>query len=95
MNKFYAITRFITATTMPLLIALAEIGQRDGVMLPATSAALIGAGVLSVLIYPPIAVALGRRGRASGGEAAQEGRAGEAAREGGTDEAGGEPAPSS
>src|SRR5215469_16130580 len=37
---------FITATTMPLLIALAEIGQRDGVMLPATSAALIGAGVL-------------------------------------------------
>jgi Kef-type K+ transport system membrane component KefB len=92
---------FITATTMPLLIALAEIGQRDGVMLPATSAALVGAGVLSVLIYPPIAVALGRRGRASGREAAQEGlagddsRAGEAAREGGTDEAGGELAPSS
>ena len=56
---------FITATTMPLLIALAEIGQRDGVMLPATSAALVGAGVLSVLIYPPIAVALDRRGRAS------------------------------
>jgi Kef-type K+ transport system membrane component KefB len=25
---------FITATTLPLLIALAEIGQRDGVMLP-------------------------------------------------------------
>jgi Kef-type K+ transport system membrane component KefB len=92
---------FITATTMPLLIALAEIGQRDGVMLPATSAALVGAGVLSVLIYPPIAVALGRRGRGSAGEAAQDGRAGgdsradEAAGEGGTDEAGGEPAPSS
>ena len=45
---------------MPLLIALAEIGKRDGVMLPATSAALVGAGVLSVLVYPPIAVALGR-----------------------------------
>ena len=54
---------FITATTMPLLIALAEIGKRDGVMLPATSAALVGAGVLSVLIYPPIAVALGRGDR--------------------------------
>ena len=53
---------FITATTMPLLIALAEIGKRDGVMLPATSAALVGAGLLSVLIYPPIAVALGRGG---------------------------------
>ena len=51
---------FITATTMPLLIALAEIGQRDGVMLPATSAALIGAGVLSVLVYPLIAVTLHR-----------------------------------
>lgn len=54
---------FITATTMPLLIALAEIGKRDGVMLPATSAALVGAGVLSVLIYPPIAVALSRGDR--------------------------------
>jgi Kef-type K+ transport system membrane component KefB len=51
---------FITATTLPLLIALAEIGQRDGVMLPATSAALVGAGVLSVLVYPLIAVRLHR-----------------------------------
>src|SRR5690348_7157845 len=42
---------FITATTLPLLIALVEIGQRDGVMLPATVAALVGAGVLSVLVY--------------------------------------------
>jgi Kef-type K+ transport system membrane component KefB len=51
---------FITATTLPLLIALAEIGQRDGVMLPSTAAALIGAGVLSVLVYPLIAVGLHR-----------------------------------
>jgi Kef-type K+ transport system membrane component KefB len=51
---------FITATTLPLLIALAEIGQRDGVMLPATAAALVGAGVLSVLVYPMIAVGLHR-----------------------------------
>jgi Kef-type K+ transport system membrane component KefB len=49
---------FITATSLPLLIALAEIGQMDGVMLPATAAALVGAGVLSVLIYPLIAVGL-------------------------------------
>jgi hypothetical protein len=54
---------FITATTMPLLIALAEIGLRDHVMLPATAAALVGAGVLSVLIFPPMAVLLGRRGQ--------------------------------
>jgi Kef-type K+ transport system membrane component KefB len=51
---------FITATSLPLLIALVEIGQRDGVMLPATAAALIGAGVLSVLVYPQIAVGLHR-----------------------------------
>ncbi len=49
---------FITATSLPLLIALADIGQHDGVMLPATTAALVGAGVLSVLVYPLIAVAL-------------------------------------
>ena len=49
---------FITATSLPLLIALAEIGEQDGVMVPATAAALVGAGVLSVLIYPLIAVGL-------------------------------------
>ena len=52
---------FITATTMPLLIALAEIGLSDGVMIPANAAALVGAGVLSVLIYPLIAAAIARR----------------------------------
>ena len=43
-----------------LLIALAEIGQQDGVMLPSTAAALVGAGVLAVLVYPLIAVSLPR-----------------------------------
>jgi len=51
---------FITATTLPLLIALVEIGQRDGVMLPANAAALVGAGVLSVLVFPLVAVVLHR-----------------------------------
>lgn len=67
---------FITATTMPLLIALAEIGQRDGVMLASTAAALVGAGVLSVLIFPPMAVLLGR-----GGPGAEPGQTGPAAGE--------------
>ena len=35
---------FVSATTMPLLIALAEIGLRDGVMLPSNAAALVGPG---------------------------------------------------
>ena len=54
---------FITATTMPLLIALAAIGLSTGAMIPANAAALVGAGVLSVLFYPLIAVAVARRGR--------------------------------
>jgi Kef-type K+ transport system membrane component KefB len=54
---------FITATTLPLLIALAEIGLQDGVMLPANAAAIVGAGVLSVLVYPAVAVGLARRRR--------------------------------
>jgi Kef-type K+ transport system membrane component KefB len=52
---------FITATSLPLLIALAAVGEQDGVMLPATAASLIGAGVLSVLVFPLIAVGLHRR----------------------------------
>jgi len=55
---------FITATAMPLLIALAEIGLQDGRMLPSNAAALVGAGVLSVLVYPAIAVGLSRQRRA-------------------------------
>ena len=52
---------FITATSLPLLIALAAIGEQDGVMLPSTAASRIGAGVLSVLVFPLIAVGLHRR----------------------------------
>jgi Kef-type K+ transport system membrane component KefB len=52
---------FITATALPLLVALAEIGLRDGKMLPSNAAALVGAGVLSVLVFPAIATALARK----------------------------------
>lgn len=55
---------FITATAMPLLVALAEIGLRDGKMLPANAAALVGAGVLSVLVFPAAAAALARTDQA-------------------------------
>jgi Kef-type K+ transport system membrane component KefB len=52
----------ITATTLPLLVALAEIGQHDGVMLPSNAAALVGAGVVSVLFFPTVATVLRRTG---------------------------------
>jgi hypothetical protein len=55
---------FVTATALPLLVALAEIGLRNGTMLRENAAALVGAGVLSVLVFPMVAVAIGRRQRA-------------------------------
>jgi Kef-type K+ transport system membrane component KefB len=55
---------FITATALPLLVALAEIGLRDGRMLPSNAAALVGAGALSVLVFPAVAIALARKDRA-------------------------------
>jgi len=55
---------FITATALPLLVALAEIGLRNGTMLRENAAALVGAGVLSVVVYPAVAVAIGARGAA-------------------------------
>jgi Kef-type K+ transport system membrane component KefB len=52
---------FLMATALPLLVALAEIGLETGEMLPENAAALVGAGVLSVLVFPGIAVAIDRR----------------------------------
>ena len=51
----------LTATALPLLVALAEVGLRTGHMLPENAAALVGAGVLSVMIFPGLAVFLHRR----------------------------------
>ena len=50
----------LTATSLPLLVALAEVGLASGEMLPENAAALVGAGVLSVMIFPGLAVALNR-----------------------------------
>jgi len=52
---------FLMATALPLLVALSEIGLETGEMLPENAAALVGAGVLSVLAFPAIAVAIDRR----------------------------------
>ena len=44
-----------SATALPLLVALAEIGMESGNMLPQNAAALVGAGALSVLVFPLLA----------------------------------------
>jgi Kef-type K+ transport system membrane component KefB len=51
----------LAATALPLLVALSHIGRETGTMLPENAAALVGAGVLSVLVYPATAVAIHRR----------------------------------
>jgi Kef-type K+ transport system membrane component KefB len=58
---------FLTATALPLLVALAEIGLRNGTMLRENAAALVGAGALSVLVFPMTAVTIERRRRAREG----------------------------
>jgi Kef-type K+ transport system membrane component KefB len=52
----------LTATALPVLVALAQIGLESGTMLPENAAALVGAGVLSVMVFPAVAVSLGRSG---------------------------------
>ncbi|WP_243057446.1 cation:proton antiporter [Nocardioides sp. SR21] len=53
----------LTATSLPLMVALSEVGLDSGHMLPENAAALVGAGVLSVMVFPGIAVALNRSAR--------------------------------
>ena len=50
----------LSATTLPLLVALTQIGLSTGTMKPENAAALVGAGVLSVLCFPLIATAIHR-----------------------------------
>ena len=46
------------ATALPLVVALTEIGLGTGVMMPENGAALLGAGMLSVLIFPLLGLVL-------------------------------------
>jgi len=58
-ERFEAV--LLTATALPLLVALAEIGLDSGVMLEENAAALVGAGVLSVAVFPLLAITMRKR----------------------------------
>jgi hypothetical protein len=45
---------FFTSTQLPLVIAITTVAQDEGHMRSSTAAALIGAAVLSTLIYPMV-----------------------------------------
>jgi Kef-type K+ transport system membrane component KefB len=53
-----------SATALPLVVVITTIGLDTGRMLPANAAALVGAGMLSVLVYPLLGFALLRRAEA-------------------------------
>jgi Kef-type K+ transport system membrane component KefB len=54
-----------SATGLPIIVAVTNIGLDEGILQPGTASALVGAGMLSVLLFPLIA--LGRRRKALGG----------------------------
>lgn len=51
----------LSATALPLVVVITQIGVATGQMRPENAAALVGAGMLSVLLFPLIALALRRR----------------------------------
>jgi Kef-type K+ transport system membrane component KefB len=51
----------VSATALPVLVALSEIAVRSGTMPADVAAALVGAGALTVLVLPALVVSLARR----------------------------------
>lgn len=49
---------FYSATALPLVVAITEVGVSSGQMAPEIAAALVGAGMISLLVYPQVALAL-------------------------------------
>ena len=55
---------FYCATELPLVVAITTIAIEDGHMRPSTAAGLVGAAMLSTLVYPFVGMAL-RKGAAA------------------------------
>jgi hypothetical protein len=49
---------FYSATGLPLIIIISEIGVSSGLMPPDRAAILVSAGMISVLLFPILAVKL-------------------------------------
>jgi Kef-type K+ transport system membrane component KefB len=47
-----------SATTLPLVVAVTYLGVRTGDMLPENASALVGAAVITVAVFPPLALLL-------------------------------------
>jgi Kef-type K+ transport system membrane component KefB len=62
-----AVAGILQATSLPFIVAATAIGQDLGLIDAAGSAALIAAGLLSVLIFPLVGLTLLRRAMAAEG----------------------------
>ena len=56
-----AAAALLQATSLPFLVAATQIGVSIGAVTPVTAAALVSAGLLSVVVFPPLALARLRR----------------------------------
>ena len=65
-NRRIAVAGLMQATSLPFIVAATAIGEELGLVDPAEGAALIGAGLLSVLLFPLIGLTLLKRGGAEG-----------------------------
>lgn len=64
---------FFTATTLPLVIAVTGIGTKTGVLDAGTAAAMVGAAMLTVFLFPVIAlIGRGRPGTGPGADPEQD-----------------------
>ncbi|MGH9284029.1 MAG: cation:proton antiporter, partial [Acidimicrobiales bacterium] len=53
----------LQATSLPFLVTATQIGVALGELAPATAAALVSAGLVSVVVFPPVALGLLRSER--------------------------------
>ena len=54
-----------SSSTLPLVVTIAHVGARTGEMLPENGAALIGAAIVSMSVFPVIALMLRERAKAA------------------------------
>ena len=47
---------FYSASALPLVVAITEVGVSTGQMTPELAAALVGASMISLLVYPQLAL---------------------------------------
>ena len=64
---------FYCATELPLVVAITTIATEGGHMKPSTAAGLVGAAMISTLVYPFVGLALRRKSEAEAAEAAPPG----------------------